>query len=288
MATGRWLKANPTLRLDEKTNIEEPLLDQLAGLGWDVIRLQQVQTPDQSFHTSFDQVVLLPKREAVLRRINSFLTDDQVAEVTRRITAAPYASLIENNQHVLHLLLENTSVALNHASGEKSPTVRCVDFANPDNNEFTAISQFKIHISGTEHHIVPDVVLFLNGLPVGIVECKSARVKEPIAEAIDQLLRYSQQRGATGEGNSELFHYNQFLVATCRTAAKFGTITTHIEKHWFRWTDPYLLALDDLSHSGTSPNDQQRLVHVGSDKSTNSCDAIRRIAECTPEQIASV
>ena len=253
-------KASPTLRLDEKSNVEEPFLDQLESLGWTIIRLEQVQTPAQSLRRSFDQVVLLPKLEAALRRINPFLTDDQVAEVVRRITVAPGASLIENNQYVLRLLLENTSVAVNHETGEKSPTVRYVDFANQENNEFTAISQFKVHIPGTEHHIVPDIVLFLNGLPVGVVECKSAKIKEPIAEAIDQLHRYSQQRGAAGEGNPELFHYNQFLVATCRTAAKFGTITTHIEKHWFRWTDPYPLTLDDLPHGGTSPNDQQRLA----------------------------
>ena len=183
-----------------------------------------------------------------------------MAEVVRRITVAPAASLIENNQHVLRLLLENTSVAVNHDTGESSPTVRYVDFANPANNDFTAISQFKVRIPGTEHHILPDIVLFLNGLPVAVIECKSPRIKEPIAEAIDQLLRYSQQRGATGEGNPALFHTNQFLVATCRSEARFGTITTHIDKHWYRWTDPYPLTLDDLPHSGTSPNDQQRLV----------------------------
>jgi len=253
-------KANPTIRLDEKGSVETPLLDQLESLGWTVIRLEQAQTPQQSLRASFDQVVLLPVLERSLRRINPFLTDDQVAEVVRRITVAPGASLIENNQHVLRLLLENTSVAVNHTTGERSPTVRYMDFGRPANNEFLAVSQFKVRIPGTEHHILPDVVLFLNGLPIAVVECKSPRVKEPIAEAIDQLLRYSQQRGVAGEGNPELFHCNQFLVATCRNEARFGTLTTHIPKHWYRWTDPYPLTLDDLPHSGASPNDQQRLV----------------------------
>ena len=81
-------KASPTLRLDEKSNVEEPFLDQLESLGWTIIRLEQVQTPAQSLRRSFDQVVLLPKLEAALRRINPFLTDDQVAEVVRRISLA--------------------------------------------------------------------------------------------------------------------------------------------------------------------------------------------------------
>ena len=103
--------------------------------------------------------------------------------------------------------------------------MRIVDFANPAKNDWLAVSQFKVRIPGREQHIIPDVVLFLNGLPVAVIECKSPKVEEPIAEAIDQLLRYSEQRGASGEGNPALFYYNQFVVATCREQAKFGTIT---------------------------------------------------------------
>ena len=253
---------NDQLRLDEKSNVEEPLLDQLAAQGWDVLRLAFKQQPGESFRQSFAQVILQPKLEAALRKINPFLEEDQVAECVGRITQFKQSTLIENNQSVLRLLLENTVVGENRTSGEKNPTVRYVDFsaAGLDNNSFVAISQFKVRVPGTENHIIPDITLFLNGLPVTVIEAKSAKVKEPIAEAIDQLLRYSQQRGMSGEGNPELFYYNQFLVATCRNEAKFGTITTHIEKHWFRWTDPYPLTLDDLPSRGTSPNDQQRLV----------------------------
>jgi type I restriction enzyme R subunit len=253
-------KASQAIRLDEKNNVEEPFLAQLAALGWNVLRLVQGQTPEQSGRTSFDQVILRPRLEAALQRINPFLQPEQVDEVVRRITTFPGGSLLENNQYVLGLLLGNTSVAANHVTGEKSPTVRYVDFTNPANNDFTAISQFKVRVTGTDHHIVPDIVLFLNGLPVAVIECKSPNVKEPISEAIDQLLRYSEQRDAGSEGNANLFAYNQMLVATCRIQAKFGTITTHIEKHWFRWTDPYPLTLDDLPHGATSPNDQQRLA----------------------------
>jgi len=253
-------KLDKALRLDEKAHVENQLLDQLEKLGWTVLRLEQKQEAQQSFRQHFGQVVLLPKLEEALRKINPFLRDEQVAEVARRITTFSQKNLIENNRQVLQYLLENTTVSVNHETGQASPTVRFVDFQNRANNSFIAISQFKVKIPGTDHHIVPDIVLFLNGLPIAVIECKSPKVKEPIAEAIDQMLRYSQQRGEGPEGNSELFYYNQFIVATCRQEAKFGTITTHIPKHFFRWTDPYPLTLDDLPHEGTSPNDQQRLV----------------------------
>jgi type I site-specific restriction-modification system R (restriction) subunit len=141
--------------------------------------------------------------------------------------------------------------------------VRFVDFTHRDNNRFIAVCQFKVRILGTEHHIMLDIVLFLNGLPVVVIECKSPKVKDAIPEAIDQILRYSEQRGAKGEGSAPLFFYNQIVIATCRNEAKFGTITTHSEKHFYRWADPYPRTVDDLEHGSSSPNDQQRLEILG-------------------------
>ena len=91
-------KANAVLRLDEKTHVEEPLLQQLEDLGWTVIRLEQQQEPQQSFRTHFGQVVLQPKLEEALHKINPFLQEDQVAGVVRRITTFPQKNLIENNR----------------------------------------------------------------------------------------------------------------------------------------------------------------------------------------------
>ncbi len=73
-------------------------------------------------------------------------------------------------------------------------------------------------------------------------------------------MRYSEQRGAKGEGSRKLFYYNQFLVATCRQEAKVGSITARNEKHFFSWADPYPHTLDELEHGESTPNQQQRLV----------------------------
>jgi len=241
--------------------VEKPLLDQLAGLGWEIIDLDSTQRPADSYRQSFTEVVMLPVVREQLKVINPWLEDHQIDEVIKQLTASfPGTDLIQNNRHVFNLLLENTSVSENRLTGEKSPTVRFVDFKHRDNNCFIAVCQFKVRILGTEHHIVPDIVLFLNGLPVVVIECKSPRVNDAIAEAIDQLLRYSEQRGVKGEGSAPLFYYNQIVIATCRNQAKFGTITTHSEKHFYRWADPYPRTVDDLEHGSSGPNDQQRLV----------------------------
>ena len=264
------------LKLDERNHVEKPLLDQLASLGWEVIDLtDKKQKPADTHRENFTEVVMLPVLRERLKVINPWLEDDQVEEVVKQLTASfPSTGLLENNKHLLKLLLENTSVSENRKSGEKSPTVRFVDFANRDNNSFIAVCQFKARVLGTEHHIIPDIVLFLNGLPVVLVECKSPKVKDAIAEAIDQLLRYSEQRGVKGEGNVPLFYYNQFVVVTCRQEAKFGTITTHTEKYFYRWADPYPRTVDELDHGSGSPNDQQRLVAGMLDRD-NLLDLIR-------------
>ena len=249
------------LRMDERNHVEKPLLDQLAGLGWEILDLDNQQLPTDSHRESFTEVVMLPVLRERLRVINPWLENDQIDEVVKRLTASfPGTGLLENNRHVFNLLLENTSVSQNRQTGENSPTVHFVDFKNREKNRFIAVCQFKVRVLGTEHHIIPDIVLFLNGLPVVVIECKSPRVKDAIPEAIDQLLRYSEQREAKDEGNPSLFYYNQFVVATCRQQAKFGTITTHSEKYFYRWADPYPRTVDDLEHGAGGPNDQQRLV----------------------------
>ncbi len=254
-----------TLKLDEYSHVEKPFMEQIKEFGWDkgenqVLELKMQDSPEKSFRSSFSDVILQPKLRKALKNINPFLTEPQIDETVRKISTFDKNSLIENNQFVLSKLLENTTVSKNEETGELSPTVRYIDFENLENNIFTAISQFKVSVTGTDHHIIPDIILFVNGLPLVVVEAKSSKVKEPIPEAIDQLMRYSEQRGDTGEGNKELFFYNQFLITTCRTEAKFGTITTHIEKYFYRWTDPYPKDVNDLQHGKSSPNDQQRLV----------------------------
>jgi type I restriction enzyme R subunit len=263
------------IRLDERQHVEIPLLDQLAGLGWEIVDLDAKQHPGDSNRTNFAEVVMLPVLREQLMVINPWLEDDQVDEVVKQLTANfPGTNLLQNNRHVFNQLLENTSVSENRKTGEKSPSVRFIDFKTRDNNRFIAVCQFKVRILGSEHHIIPDIVLFLNGLPLVVIECKSPKAKEPIPEAIDQLLRYSEQRGARGEGSAPLFFYNQFVITTCRQEAKFGTLTTHTEKLFYRWADPYPRSLNDLKHGSSSPNDQQRLVAGMLDRD-NLLDLIR-------------
>lgn len=91
---------------------------------------------------------------------------------------------------------------------------------------------------GGQSFIVPDAVLFVNGIPLVVVECKSPAITDPLGAAIAQLLRYSNQRGwiEAEEGAERLFHYNQLLVATSFEHARAGTIGASPE-HFLEWKD---------------------------------------------------
>jgi type I restriction enzyme R subunit len=88
------------IKLDERNHVEKPLLDQLAGLQWEVIDLDSKQHPSDTFRESFAEVVMLPVLRAQLKAINPWLEDDQVEEVIKQLTASfPGTGLIQNNRH---------------------------------------------------------------------------------------------------------------------------------------------------------------------------------------------
>jgi len=211
------------LRLDERQHVEKPLLDQLAGLGWEILDLDAKQHPGDSHRANFTEVVMLPVLREQLKVINPWLEDDQVDEVVKQLTANfPSTNLLQNNRHVFNQLLENTSVSENRKTGEKSPSVKFIDSKNRDNNRFIAVCQFKVRILGTEHHIVPDIVLFLNGLPVVVVECKSPKARaitdafleskgidvkmEPISILDEEFQKEIEKHGRTTTKAAEIEH----------------------------------------------------------------------------------
>ena len=95
--------------------------------------------------------------------------------------------------------------------GGRGQTVHYIDWEHPERNDFLAVNQFRVDEPGGQAHkyVVPDIVLFVNGIPLVVIECKSPYVTDPGVEAIDQLQRYANQRSHVhdNEGNERLFHY---------------------------------------------------------------------------------
>lgn len=257
--------------LNELQYVEEPFLRHLERLGWKIIRGDKYN-PSVPLREGFHEVVIEKEMLESIKRINPWLEDDQISEVVRRITVPESNNLLEANREILDMLLENTS-AENRKTGDRSETVRFIDFRDPENNSFLAISQFKVNIPGTEKHIIPDIVLFVNGLPLVVVECKSPYIADPMSEAVTQLLRYSNRRGEK-EGNEKLFWYNQFMIGTFRQAARYSTITGEFE-HFVEWKDPYPYKLSDIDTDGSEVVNSQHIMIQGMLSKQNLLDIVQ-------------
>jgi len=112
-------KTAKEIKLDERNHVEKPMLDQIDGLGWQVLDLDSKQQPGDTFRETFTDVVMIPVLREQLKVNNPWLEDDQVEEVVKQLTASwPGTSLIQNNRHAFNLLLENTSVSENRKTGD--------------------------------------------------------------------------------------------------------------------------------------------------------------------------
>ena len=242
--------------MSEYSHTEKPFLDQLHTLGWTIINQPAgIPTdPARSDRSSFREVTLKAVFKQAIYAINTtdqgdrWLTDTQLDAVYDGVTTHTRKPLIEANKAVWKMLLGKRKITVdqNHLTGEQSVPVKLIDFTHPDRNSFKAINQFRIDTPGMgKGFIIPDIVLFVNGLPLIVVECKVQNefTANPLDEAVKQLLRYSNQRETTQrdglkEGEESLFWFNQFAIATYGGKAYYGTISAG-RNHYYEWKDIY-------------------------------------------------
>jgi type I restriction enzyme, R subunit len=257
--------------MSEYTEIEQPFLEQLTSLGWTSIDQGPdiPQNPSKSLRQTFRQWLLPDVFCIAVAALNTtatgqpWLTPKQLQDLQDQILRQPNRTLLEANEAIQKLLFK-AQVDINEITGEQDPVVKLIDFANPKNNQFHAINQFRIDTPGcAKQFIIPDIVLFVNGIPLAVAECKkgSSNCANPMQEAFEQLQRYMNQRKATHqqglkEGEPRLFHTNLLLIRTCSLEADFGTITSG-QEHFFPWKTQW--PQDDAIAQGMNP--QQQLIN---------------------------
>ena len=238
--------------MSEYFHVEKPFLDQLASLGWTVIDQGQGFIPSDpvaSLRGSFREWLLPETFRTSVRLLNLtsdgrvWLTDRQLDDLRDQILRQPSRTLLEANEAVQALFLK-AQVDVNELTGEPDPVVQLIDFIHPERNVFHAINQFRVDTPGcVKSCIIPDIVLFVNGIPLVVVEAKigDPNTANPLHAAFEQLLRYRNARPETAaaglrEGEPRLFYSNLLLIRTCGEKAEFGTITSGHE-HFSAWKD---------------------------------------------------
>ncbi len=201
--------------------VEDAALDWLAGLGWQIAFGPELLDSERG--GDFGRVVLEGRLRQALERLKPNVPPDALEEAFRKLTRPDLPSLIANNHLVHKFLVEGVPVEYQRPDGSLGgDLVRVLDFDNPANNDFLAVNQFTV--VEDRHERRPDVVLFVNGLPLGVVELKNAADENAtIWGAFNQLQTYKQQIPT-------LFTWNAALVISDGVQARIGTLTADRER----------------------------------------------------------
>ena len=258
----------------EREQVERPLLEHLFSLGWETLIWSERQ-PDGVDARLSDRDVLLERRvRLALEKINSgpegapWLDGARISAAVAELRSMPAgAKLFEANRLSTELLLGGFPVAgLDGWDGGRDQTVDYIDWDDWEANDFLAVSQFTVATPGRAPNIRPDVTLFVNGIPLVVIEAKPPGHDSGITDAIDQLRRYANQRGSdVAEGAEQLFWTNQFTVATTGERAEAATFSA-LPEHYLAWKDPFPSTVGEVAASLGKPADavtQQELLTAG-------------------------
>ena len=199
--------------------IEQMALEQLQTLGWQVAFGPDI-APDGSRpeRETYGEVVLVERLREALMRINPDMPEAAIEEALRQVLTPESPALIENNRRFHRMLTDGVDVSWMGPKGVQHGKVWLLDVEHQENNDWLAVNQFTVIENKRERR--PDIVLFLNGLPLVVMELKNPGAEQAtLRQAFNQLQTYKQEI-------STLFFYNALLIISDGMQARFGTITS--------------------------------------------------------------
>ncbi|CEI80374.1 Type-1 restriction enzyme R protein [Oceanobacillus oncorhynchi] len=211
-----------------ESELEVGTLEWLEGLGYEIVEGPDIApegiSPERG---SYQDVVLIDRLRDALQRINPTLDKTIIEEAFQKIIANASPNLILNNKQFHQLVTDGIEIQRQGKDGyNPTVSVSVFDFDTPQNNDFMAVNQFTT-IEGQANRR-PDIIVFLNGLPVVVMELKNATNEDVnISDAYNQLQTYKQTIPT-------LFRYNAFLIASDGVNARVGSLTAN-EDRFMKW-----------------------------------------------------
>ena len=209
-----------------ESTVEAVALDWLASLDWAVLHGPDI-APDTSAAERADhgEVVLTTRLRSALARLNPDLPDDALEDALRRLTRPAGATLEARNRDFHRMAVAGLDVEYPDTDGRvRGDKVRVLDFDEPASNDWLAVNQFTV--VENKHERRPDIVLFVNGLPLAVIELKNpADENASISSAFHQLQTYKAEIPS-------LFTFNAALVVSDGLEARIGALTAGQE--WFK------------------------------------------------------
>ena len=191
--------------------LEDATLNIFEELGYERLNGYNI---DRDYHNVFMENNLFDD----LCRINKDFTDSQIQDAIKTIKTLSHGNPVEDNKICTRYLLEGVPVQVKTNNGYQYKNVKLIDFDNINANHFQAINQYTIIEFDTKR---PDIIVFINGIPLVVIELKTATNEDVKLEDA-----YTQLTGYRNVYIPSLFKYNQFLVISDGVTAKAGTITS--------------------------------------------------------------
>jgi len=201
-----------------ESTIEEFVIELLQNEGWEYLSVedQEVERLD------LGEVILRDRLRRAIDNLNPSISSEAKSQALRQVLNLPSQNLMANNEAFHLMLTEGIEVEVMGADGIKGDKVKLIDFQNITNNEFLVCNQFTVIENNINKR--PDVVLFINGIPLVVLELKNpVDENATVAKAYTQLQNYKT-------AISSLFFYNALLVASDGLDAKVGTISSDISR----------------------------------------------------------
>ncbi len=207
-----------------ESEVEDVALEILSELGYKILHGLDI-APDgiNPQRKSYSDVVLVERLRDAVDRINPNIPEEPREEAIKKVLRTQSPQLIINNQNFHKKLVEGVDIEYRKKDGKvANDKVWLFDFKNPQNNEFLAVNQFTILENNNNRR--PDIILFVNGLPLVVIELKNpADENATIWTAFNQLETYKAQIPS-------LFPYNEILVISDGIEARAGTLTSNKER----------------------------------------------------------
>ena len=207
-----------------ESDVEDAALEWFSGLGYAVSHGPDISpdgpTPER---VSYHQVMLTARLREALERLNPHLSSETLEDVLRKVQQTEIPSLIEENRRLHRHLIEGVPVEIAREDGSiGGDTARLIDFDNVDANDWLAVNQYTV-IEGQKNRR-PDVVLFVNGIPLAVIELKNPGDENATLEgAFNQLQTYKDEIPS-------LFRTNAVLLTSDGLHARIGSLTANIER----------------------------------------------------------
>lgn len=202
-----------------ENNIEAFAIETLVSMDWDYLPgLAIAPGAEASERGSFEQMILTGRLRRSLEKINPDIPHDAIEQAIQKILNIHSPNLTQSNEKFHECLVEAVKIPYTKDGFERSHEVKLIDFSEPLNNEFLAVNQFTIKENNETKR--PDVVLFINGIPVGLLEIKNAIDETAtIKKAYDQIQTYKYFIPS-------FFKYNEICVISDGHEARAGTISS--------------------------------------------------------------